>query len=260
MKHILLVLLTSYLVLVLLMYFFQRQMLYKPSIEPENSNYEVLIIDSKGLKIIVLVNNSQLEQSVIYFGGNGENVYEAPQRMQSAFEGRAAYYVNYPGYGGSGGAPTESTIIQAAKDVYAYVTAHHHSVALVGRSLGTGVAIKLASEYIVPKLVLISPYDSIADLAFNHYPFFPARLLIKDKFENISQAAKISSKILNIIAAEDTVIPLQHSQKFIDALKSTQSNTQFEQRVTTQIYTDVNHNNLHLHPSFMPLIHNFLLD
>lgn len=258
MKNIILVLLASYLALILLMYFFQRQMLFSPSIEPENTAYEVLTIDSAGLKIKVLVDNPQLEQAVIYFGGNGENVYEGPQRMQSAFMGKAAYYVNYPGYGGSSGAPKESTIIQAAKDVYVYVSAHHHCVALVGRSLGTGVAVILASEYKVSQVILISPYDSIVELASSHYPFFPAFLLVKDKFDSVSRAAKISGKVLNIMAAEDKVVPLKHSLRFIKSLENGQSKKQLKGRVTTQVYNDADHNNLHLHLGFMELIRDFL--
>jgi pimeloyl-ACP methyl ester carboxylesterase len=258
MKNILLFLLASYLVLILLMYFFQRQMLYFPSIKPENTAYEVLTIDSADLKINVLVDNPQLEQAVIYFGGNGENVYEGPQRMQSAFVGKAAYYVNYPGYGGSSGAPTERTIIQAAKDVYAYVSVYHHSVALVGRSLGTGVAVTLASEYKVPQLILISPYDSIAALASSHYPFFPAFLLVKDKFDSASRAAKVNGKVLNIMAVEDKVVPLKHSLMFIKALENDQSKQGLKDRVTTQIFKDADHNNLHLHPDFTQLIRDFL--
>ena len=258
MKNILLILLASYLVLVLLIYLFQRKMLYFPSIEPTETAYEVLTLDSAELKIKVLVDNPELEQAVIYFGGNGENVYEGAKRMQSAFTDRAAYYVNYPGYGGSGGSPTESTIIQAAQDVYAHVKQRHPVIAIVGRSLGTGVAVTLASENKVSGLILISPYDSIVELAFSHYPFFPTRWLLKDKFDSASLAAKISSKILIILAAEDKVIPPKHSKRFIEALKKGQSNEPFAERVRVQVYKDADHNNLHLDPGFMRQIREFL--
>jgi hypothetical protein len=65
-------------------------MLYFPSIEPRETAYKVLSIDSSGRKINVLVDNPQLEQAVIYFAGNAENVYEAAKWMQRAFTDRAA--------------------------------------------------------------------------------------------------------------------------------------------------------------------------
>jgi pimeloyl-ACP methyl ester carboxylesterase len=258
MKNIFLILLAGYLLLILLMYLFQRQMLYFPSIQPPDSAYQVLTIDSGGLKIKVLVDNPEHEQAVLYFGGNGENVYEGAKRMQSAFTHRAAYYMNYPGYGGSSGAPTESTIIRAAKDVYAHIKQRHPVIALVGRSLGTGVVATLASEYKVSHLILISPYDSMVELAFNHYPIFPASFLLKDKFDSASRAQGITGKVLIILAAEDKIIPLKHSQRFIEALKNGQSDKLFDQRVKVQVYEDADHNNLHLHPGFMHQISDFL--
>jgi dienelactone hydrolase len=154
--------------------------------------------------------------------------------------------------------PTEDTIIQAAKDVYAYVKGRHPGIALAGRSLGTGVVAKLASEYKVSGLILISPYDSIAALADNHYPLFPSRWLIKDKFDSASHAPKINGKVLILLAAEDKVIPLKHSLTFIEALKNGQSDKLFSQRVKVDIYADADHNNLHLRPGFMQQIRYFL--
>jgi len=246
------------LLLVLLMYFFQRKMLYFPTQEPEETHFQVQIIDSDGLKIKVVVDNPEFEQAVIYFGGNGENVYEAAKRMKGAFADRAAYYVNYPGYGGSTGTPAENTIIQAARDVYTYVSHRHHSPALVGRSLGTGVAVNLASEYAVPRLVLISPYGSIDEVASSHYPFLPTRWLLKDKFESASLANEITANVLIIMAADDKVIAPKHSLDFVEAFKKDLSSKELSQRLKIQIYADADHNNVHLHSGFLQQISDFL--
>lgn len=257
---IILIIVLSYLILILTISLFQRKILYVPSTKPASSVYEVRIINSGKLKINLLVDNPQREQAVIYFGGNAENVYAGAKRMQNAFTQRAAYYMNYPGYGGSSGLPSENTIIQAAKDVYAYVSSHHQNIALVGRSLGTGVAVKLAGEYPVSKLVLISPYDSLVALAYTHYPFFPARWLLKDQFDSVSSAENITAKILIILAAQDRVIPIQHSQNLIRALKIGRSDKIFRESVHVQVYQNADHNNVHLSPGFMTQIRGFLQD
>lgn len=248
-KNVLILLTLVYLMVVLSMYLLQRQMMYFPREAPEQSQYEVIDIESGGLMIKVVIQGSQDDPAVIYFGGNGEDIYAGAKRMQAAFVDRAAYYVNYPGYGGSTGSPSETTITQSARDVYEYVSARHPAVAVVGRSLGTGVAVKLASDYGVSHLVLISPYDSIANVASEHYPFFPADL-IKDKFESISLASHISAKTLIIMARDDHIIPISHSQRLLEALKKTQP--------ISKVYEQADHNNVHLEVGFMAMIRHFL--
>jgi esterase/lipase len=248
-KNVLFLVVLLYVTVVLSMYLLQRKMMYFPHEAPEHTHYEVLDIASDGLMIKVVAEGSQLEQAVIYFGGNGEDIYAGAERMQAAFMHKAAYYVNYPGYGGSSGSPTETTLTQSARAVYEYVSARHSSVAVVGRSLGTGVAVKLSSEYAVSHLVLISPYDSIANVASKYYPFFPSSL-IKDKFDSASLASKIRAKTLIIMASDDIIIPISHSQRLIEALNQTQP--------INQVYKQANHNNVHLMDGFMGLIRDFL--
>ena len=108
-KNVLFLVILLYVTVVLSMYLLQRKMMYFPHEAPEHTHYEVLDIASDGLMIKVVTEGSQLEQAVIYFGGNGEDIYAGAERMQAAFIDRAAYYVNYPGYGGSSGSPTETT-------------------------------------------------------------------------------------------------------------------------------------------------------
>ena len=249
MKNIALLLIVGYLIVVLSMYLLQRRMMYFPSTAPANAANAVINIESAGNTIKVITDNSHLEPAVIYFGGNGEDAYSGADRMHQAFLNNAAYYVNYPGYGGSTGSPNETSITQAARDVYKYVSAKHRSVAVVGRSLGTGVAIKLASEETVSHLILISPYDSITNVATEHYPFFP-KWLIKDKFDSLSRVENIRVSTLIILAKDDEVIPIKHSNKLINAFKSTAP--------IARIYNAANHNNLHLKEGFMPMIRDFL--
>ena len=258
MKNILLILVTSYLFIVLAMYLLQRHLLYFPTSVPGKLNHEVITIESDDLKVKVVVSNTHYDKAVIYFGGNGENVYNSVSAMEDAFTDHAVYFVNYPGYGGSSGTPSEVTINQAANDVYAYVSKKHQSVALVGRSLGTGVAFNLASKHRVSHLILISPYDSIASVANTHYPFLPNSWLIKDRFDSESRADNVSGHILILIAEQDNVIPIKHSMKLKSAIEQNRNAQASKLRLESRLYKLSDHNNVHLHPEFMQDIRRFL--
>ncbi len=81
------------------------------------------------------------------------------------------------------------------------------TITVVGRSLGSGVAIRLASERPVSRLVLVTPYNSVEELAVRQYPYFPVRWLLKDKFESWRYAVRITVPTLLIAAEHDEIIP-----------------------------------------------------
>jgi hypothetical protein len=103
---------------------------------------------------------------------------------------------------------------------------------------------ELASEYTMSHLVLISPYDSIANVASKYYLFVP-RSLIKDKFDSVSLASKSSAKTLIIMARDDYMISISHSLRLLEALKHTQP--------VSKVYDLADHNNVHIKDGFMPL-------
>lgn len=258
MKNILILLLIGYLLIVVLMYMFQRQLLYFPSARPSSTSFKVVTIKSAELNINVIVVNPNAKQAVIYFGGNAENVYDSPHIMRQAFEDKAVYYMNYPGYGGSTGSPTEQSILRAADHVYAYVDSQHQSIALVGRSLGTGVAMTVASTKIVSQLVLITPYDSIASVASTHYPFLPVNLLLKDTFDSVSRVKQIQSDVLVLVASNDMVIPNKHSERLVLNLTNHLQKPSINRKINAINFANTDHNNIHLHPDFMQSIREFI--
>lgn len=254
MKNSLLTLLVIYLLLLVLLYVFQRSLLYYPTTAPLNSDFGAMSLPSNGLSIQVVTDNTDAEHAIIYFGGNAENVWQTPQQMKAALHGFAAYYMNYPGYGGSSGAPQEETILRAASDLYDYVQQRHASVTVIGRSLGTGVAVAVASEHDVAGVILISPYDSIANVAAGHYPLFPTRWLVKDKFDSVARATSINTNVLVLIASDDNVVPPKHSVNLIGALEKRTSAYTVEEVV----FAAYQHNNIDLHPEFNDKIRDFL--
>lgn len=266
MKHLLITLLLIYLMLLILLYVFQRTLLYFPTVESVNTSYERIVVTSGELQINVLVDdltteNPSTDHAIIYFGGNAESAWASAQQLSPVFVDHIVYYMNYPGYGGSSGKPTEDSLFNAANDLYRYVAESHAHITLVGRSLGTGVAMALASQHSVPKLVLISPYDSIASVAAGHYPIFPVRWLIKDKFDSLSRASEVKADVLVLIASDDEVVPAKHSERLLEALQqrtvAKEVNDQMPS-VQSKVFPQYRHNNIDAHPEFDEVIRGFL--
>lgn len=245
----------GYLALCVLMYALQRQLLYFPTSASNNAVQTVLDIPFDSQNIKVVATNTQYEKAVIYFGGNAENVYVSAVDMQPALTGFANYLVNYQGYGGSDGKPSEGLIYQTARQVYAHVKERHSTISLVGRSLGTGVAMELASQHAVDKVVLVTPYDSIANIAATHYPFLTVRWLIKDKFDSLSKSEKVNADVIMLVAGRDTIIPNKHSEKLHSAL----INRNLPSSADYRVFEFYDHNTIQQHPRFMELVYEFLV-
>lgn len=242
----------------ILMYLYQRQLLYFPTTKPNQSGFNVVSLKSADISIKLIITEQDNEHAIIYFGGNAENVYDSSKIMAPAVAGKTVYYVNYPGYGGSSGTPNEESILHAANDIYDYVSSKHQFVSLIGRSLGTGVAVALASKRPTLHLVLITPYDSIASIASSHYPFLPVSLLIKDKFNSLAYVQNVAAQVLLLIASDDKVIPNKHSVRLVQAFNAKQDLQGAEAKITALILNNSNHNNIHLHPDFMHSINTFI--
>jgi pimeloyl-ACP methyl ester carboxylesterase len=153
---------------------------------------------------------------VIYFGGNAEEVSAAlPEAAGYAGEGWSVVLMNYRGYGLSGGEPGERELFGDAEFIYDEFARREDvdaaTVAVMGRSLGSGVAVYLASVRPVAGVVLVSPFDRLKSVARGHYPFLPVSWLLKHPFDSLSRAPNVTVPLLALVAGEDRVIPAEHS-------------------------------------------------
>ncbi len=195
-----------------LLYVFQRNFLYFPTKEYEHP-FERISISNQDVTNEVIVLNKGNSKALIYFGGNGEAIVANAEKFSSVFSGVTVYLVNYRGYGGSSGKPTESGIYSDALAVYDEIKEFHTHVSVVGRSLGSGVATYLAVNRTIEKIVLITPYDSVLNVAKTKFPFFPIKFLLKDNYDSLSRVKLIKSKVLVIAAEHDQVIPMSHTER-----------------------------------------------
>jgi uncharacterized protein len=208
MLALLLTVLAVYLAVRALVFIRQRSMIYYP--QPFEGG--TLLALGGGARVGVTLHEQPGPSAVIYFGGNAEAVGYSLPELQAAFPGQSLYLMHYRGYGASPGEPTEDGLFADAQALYEHVRALHPQVTLVGRSLGSGIATRLASVKPVDRLVLVTPYDSMAGAASHHFPWLPVRLLLRDRYDSASYAAKVNAPTTILAAERDEVIPRVSSE------------------------------------------------
>lgn len=239
-----------YLALTGILYLMQRNLLYYPTDAPAQRSGTDITLNSDGLALKIDTANLSASSAILYFGGNAESAFHSLQQMQPLLGDNALYFMNYRGYGGSEGVPTEAGLYQDALALYDYAAENHQQIRLIGRSLGTGLVTWIASQREVVQIVLISPYDSIAGVAAGHYPLFPVKWLIKDKFDSYSRAKDITSPALILAARDDRVVPLKHTQRLIEGMTRSEK--------TVLIFDEVDHNSIDMAPGYEAAIADFM--
>lgn len=158
---------------------------------------------------------------LLFFHGNAGN-FGRPAR-QARFkaltaDGTGLFAVNYRGYGGSTGNPTEAGIQLDARAAYDAAVARFGEARLVGygESLGTGVVLKLASEVALTAIILEAPYLSTAAVAQEVYPFVPIGLLMRDQFRSDRVIGQVRAPLLVLHGERDSVIPFAHGRALYD--------------------------------------------
>ncbi len=156
---------------------------------------------------------------ILYFGGNAEEA-SGFSYAKERLEGRGLALVNYRGYGLSDGVPGEEALLQDGLAVYDYFSAREDidkdNIVLMGRSLGSGVAVHVAKHRSPRGVILITPYDSITRVAQKKMPLFPVSLLLRHRFDSISKAPHIKTPALAFIAEDDLIVPPGHGKKLME--------------------------------------------
>jgi pimeloyl-ACP methyl ester carboxylesterase len=154
-------------------------------------------------------------RAVLYFGGNAEDVSLTLPDLVDTFRTHSVYAMHYRGYGGSGGSPSEAALVADALALFDLVHRQHPQIVVVGRSLGSGVAVQLATRRPVDRLVLVTPFDSLQRVAQAQYPWLPVGWLLKDKFESWRHAPQVNAPTRIVVAGEDSLIPPRHARALL---------------------------------------------
>ncbi len=201
-----------YLVFIIALYFMQRQLLYFPrnasQYEAEH-NYE---LQHDGVTLRGWEVNPGRESAIIYYGGNAERIDYYIDSFKLLFPAHTIYFVNYRGYGKSEGTPSEKALYADALAVFDNIKDQHKNISLIGKSLGSGIASYVAANRPVENIVLVTPYDSIVNVAKVHYPLFPVSLIMIDRYESWKHAPHVTARTLIISAQHDQIIPAESTK------------------------------------------------
>jgi uncharacterized protein len=217
-KWLAVVLVFLYLGMAAILYFAQRSLMYFPETIhtapaaaglPEAE--EVTLTTSDGERIIAWHAAPRADKPVIvYFHGNGGALRFRTERFHKLTRrGIGLVAVEYRGYAGSSGSPSEAGLIADGEAAYAFAAARYpaQQIVLWGESLGTGVAVALATEKPVGRVILEAPFTSAAAVAARHYWYMPVRLLMKDQFRSDLRIGKVSAPVLILHGAQDHIVP-----------------------------------------------------
>jgi fermentation-respiration switch protein FrsA (DUF1100 family) len=166
--------------------------------------------------------NPGRDRALVYFGGNAEGLDWLVPELARRFPDHTSYLLAYRGYGASQGQPSQRAITRDGLAVLDHAAARHpraDSVDVIGRSLGSGVAVQVAVRRHVERLVLVTPFDSIVGVAGDRLPpWLPARRLLADPWDSAAVAAQLRSHILVVRAGADSVVRPARTDALLDAL------------------------------------------
>ncbi len=236
----------------------RRKLLFsnpKPPILPQAAEHRIrqfsVSIDGITLQGWLAVPHGHITGAVLYFNGRRESPTTI-FRFLGSMKNIAVAVFNYRGLGPSSGQPSEVTLVSDGLYVLDWLSAEAQiplsSIVIIGRSLGSGIAVQVCAARQTAGLILISPFDSLVNVIRCRVGFFPS-FLLQDKFKSTNYIAKVHCKVLSITGACDTTIPTV----LTDALFS-----KWDGDLTEHIVTQGKHRGLLRHASVEEAIALFL--
>jgi fermentation-respiration switch protein FrsA (DUF1100 family) len=207
------------------LFFRQRSMLFPiPPVgrtTPEAAGFseaeEHFLTTADGEKVIVWhVAAKPGRPVVLFFHGNGDFLAGRVGRFRNLVsDGTGLVALSFRGYAGSTGSPSEEGLLQDAAAAYAFTAARYEASRIVawGFSLGTGVAVAIASEHPVAKLILEAPYTSTVDVAASLFPIVPASLLMRDQFHSDRRIGRVTAPLLIMHGDADPAIDIRFGER-----------------------------------------------
>lgn len=221
----------------IMIYFIQEQFIFLPTRLPENYQYqfdipfeEFFLKAKDGARLNALHFKSPRPKGVIlYFHGNAGNL----ARWGDITMGLSREYnydvvvMDYRSYGKSRGNLSEEALNEDGQLFYDYIMRYYDEkdIVLYGRSLGTGIATRLASINNPKKLILETPYYSLLDIGERRFPFLPVRWLLKYQFKSYEYVRDISCPIAIFHGTDDEIIPMESGKKLFESIPG--SNKEF---------------------------------
>lgn len=245
-----------YAVLLFAAYFMQEKMIFFRTsarhLDHGLANVESFSLDRTGAILRGwLVNPSYARDiMIIYFGGNAEDVFLNIDEF-SDIEA-ASLFVAYRGYGPSSGTPGQEQLYADSLAIIDKVMTDYAPgrLFIFGRSLGSSVACYVAASRHVDGVILVTPFDSMVNVAKTHYPWLPVSLLLRHRFDSWRYAEKITSPVLVLSGRQDTVVAPARTSSLLSHLP--------ENRTRSVVIERADHANIEMFPEYWQAILYFM--
>ena len=222
----------AYIVVIIFVYFYQRNLLYHPS----ENNYQNDTIQFNHQEIFIKVNdeiklkswiiNKDLKnfKTLVFFHGNAGDLSNRIYKLNELDKlDINILLISWRGFSGNEGYPTEKNLYEDAEAAIKWLNkkkVSNSQIILYGESLGTGVAVEIASKNNFNSIILESPFTSIENSAKIYYPYLPVKFLLKDRYDSISKIKKINSPILIMHGRKDDIVPFFMGKKLFEKANS----------------------------------------
>lgn len=217
------------------LYFNQRAMVYHPEATWRVAQAPDIELVRNGIALRGWVMHPEQPQALLYFGGNGERIEDARESLARWFPQRTIYLLAYRGYAASEGEPEEPALVADALAWFDRIAPGHSSVAVIGRSLGSGIAVQLAALRPVERMALVTPFDSMVRVAKDFHPWMPVDWLARERYESWRYAPRVHCPVLIIRAGADELVAAEHSLALAAA---------FSPPPLLQVVPDAGHNDI----------------
>jgi fermentation-respiration switch protein FrsA (DUF1100 family) len=231
------------------LYAFQRRLLYVPDrTRPEPSAFGaadmavVRVTTADGLRLESWYRPPAGPGSpvLVYLHGNAGHLGRRADKVRPFLvAGLGVLLVGYRGYGGNPGAPSEEGLYTDARAALGFLAGQgigEDRVVLYGESLGTGVAVHMATETRARAVVLEAPFTSITDVAASRFPLVPVRWLLRDRFDCRAKIGAIGTPLLILHGARDVVVPLRFGARLFEAAHEPKRFARFPRAGHTDLY------------------------
>jgi len=228
---IILGLVSFYVLLLVIIFSFQRNLLYHPSMDNylkdqvtnEPTGIEkVKITTADNIDLTAWFYNKNMEKfkTILFFHGNAGSLENRTYKLNHFKDLNVNFLIiAWRGFSGNKGKPNEMGLYEDAESAVKWLNAKgikEENIILYGESLGTGVAIEVAQNKNYAGIILESPFTSMVNMGKKYYPFFPVRFLLKDKFESYRKIKKVSAPVLVLHGKKDKIVPFVMGEKMYE--------------------------------------------
>jgi len=228
---IILALVSFYVLLLTVVFFFQRNLLYHPSVDnylkdqitnEPNEIEKVKITTEDNIDLKGWFHNKNLKKlkTILFFHGNAGSLENRTYKLNHFRDLNVNFLIiAWRGFSGNKGKPSETGLYRDAESAVKWLKSKgltEEDIILYGESLGTGVAVEIAQNKNYAGIILESPFTSMVNMGKKYYPFFPVSFLLKDKFESYRKINKVLIPVLIMHGKVDKIVPYEMGEKMYE--------------------------------------------